>query len=819
MDKNYVQYTGTKQEQAKLIYTLLREAAELLSVCQGWWEDVNFLRNGGHIIYFVDADVVSMAINPKSMAAYGHTFSVRKDKQEEIDASVTAMLAAAIFAKVSSDIGPLAELGSAPIVVLPKHATELLKYREVLIAERKSQDVNLNKINATSITASIENALTSKSENIEDDLLCALNEHDVDFQRAAVSLFDDPLVRLDSIFAYSRLLSLPEFMRDGASTDSKQAPNSQSFTKNSPELKAFVDAIAKVAPLIPNKIGYWHSAIIESESVGKKKSIFADAEALTLLQLISEYFATATESSKIRCVLITGSNRLIQTAKVFAKREQLSENWATLHIRKPTAFLASDALLSNNSSLGRTDSNQFDLIEYLNLFYPPAVITHFATEKESHGRPFKLLDIKKLDATVLKLQQLSADQDIVLFLGRGLDERVNNWCNLIVAQSSQLSLSGEGYLRQIIGEQDQDIISKILTAAKTEQTSELYSHASKFGLLATQRSEGTKRAPWIHFDCKPEAATYVKNIFKVINNDSQIANTVNIYEQVVAAEKQLNQEADVYFQLLILGLAYAHQGHFQAALTNCNQALTGVQLLNPGLKATTKINGREAAYLGAVCNRRISENESDLNRSKQLLLKAIQADENDQQEKYSDMLDEGIDPRFVVESIAQETHEFMLAAYLRGENIENIASPVLACLKKALTTENKLASLKIQIEIIFTIKSNDDSGRDYFEWVTNQLRINIFNLVLILGVAEMTRSSLLNDESLGNNVKRLLKLVTNRTQDGDLGFEAYIVHFTEALINGKALPKKLISSKPIVGSNELDIKRFGTLFNLFKMSK
>jgi hypothetical protein len=821
---------GDVADKVELVIRLIEEAAELLEICQGQWEDSVFTRRGGRI-------VVDLAISPKKNHQYGRTFSLHEDSNDENEARVAAMLAGAIFANEDTASSQLGERADSPLVILPSHASELLAYRRKLVDEIKAGGkIDGNKFDVAKLGLSNESSLDKNAET--------LSREDVSLLAGAITSFEDPLLRMDALFTFSRLQSLSNFILHGSKApEGAERSHKKAFSLGSKDHSEFANALKAAEPVIRATFAKWTEALkkIDNLSHQRRKSIFADAEALSLILALNKELSSAN----IRCVLISGSPRLREAVDILSYEDSsIEKDFTRRFLRHPRAFMASERFFDRSVLDGTTSTalfnGEFDLLEFLNLFFAPTVIAHFTSQEAIHGRYFKLLNKEALDKAVKHLKTVSrGNEDIVHFFGAGLNDKLSEWKSLLAATGLRVSLGRrDEVFRKILGDAQYEKQLEVFRNQAWKDRLELHDFPQWFGLSIERIGFGAKRAPWLHLDCKPEAARYITALFEWIdgvNADrakdeentprTKSSPEIELSLKMREASNALASENDQYFRHTIHASAFAHIGQWQAARTLCDSALLAKDNLSSENQG--QAFGREAAYLAAICSRRLAESSRQLAFAKEYLEIAIKNDEFDLGPRYRAFLgaNERLppfskDPRFISEEIAQSLHELMITAYLSKGDAEEWVQIAKNLFKVAGEFIDDVIRYREKIVEWGTLLTEPKAGQRYFDWIETQSSIAVINIVMLSGLPGQNRdwmSELQTSPIVSRAIEALTRLYGPFRTGVPVRFEETMLSLANCWMKNKQISADLQKKRRSeIVTNVLDEKRLASLIEASK---
>jgi hypothetical protein len=684
----------------------LDSAAALLRKAEGYWHDAHFVSQKDDqgrncvLVYVLDSDILNWASEPNSNTGYTRTFEQNKD----LESRIANGLIAAIFSKNAKYNARLGALKSCLLTSLPSHLFEIAAYRNSLVkAFNDGQSGKFAQINSVSL--SDQNLNTTRLDRDQQYLDFSESQAQRQISKSAHAL-----VRLDNLLSQTRYQNI----------------DTVALSLLNQHGGIFNGAIRSAFKINQERYEKWFSIFSELRPERGARGInVRDAEALSV---VSSFFSAdntdqVTTTPKIRLCLITGSEVVLKAAKMaeskpFENTSLVDPQFAELCVRHPQAFLASQTYFDRS-----IDGREFELIDWLNLFFTKAVISDYKNFGDQEPNQRHLLNIavlKRLLATAKQAQLISSEF---------IQSQLRTWFEVNVDSNVRDELSETHRL--------QALLSKVAL----EQRSSLYQIPPLILAFAGIDRKTIKRAPWVHFHNTVEGARYLHFFLDQLNKKPVPSDAVGFLASLDAFHltlKKIAQTRADYVYHLIHALIYCSIGEFRAAATLCETAIQSISRIADNDQTTDfKVTGREAYFVLCVCLRRLSDSIEEIELARGYLKMAIEVDElRDNYDVAFNTLGfetaRACDYRFTSEYISLDSRKHLMIT-LEIDSADRSANEFRITLSAALNFLDKLLKSESKVDESFSLKELDKSLRSgsdnrCFSWLLGQTVVSILNL-------------------------------------------------------------------------------------------
>lgn len=673
----------------------VRAAALLVTRCDGFWRDEYEVQQGWTIDYAVDVDVVTLFQAPKEKSHYARVFDLSED------ASSSELLARMVGEFI------FRRLECGELLLIPPHDAEL---QSVHLATAHHA-VQKNEKAKQLLESIIDKIVAKNPQEIKTLLSEVVDAKDL------IEAFDGqsgPRSELD------RFRSLPR-------NRIRNIFNVESYRQN--------DGIAAQEKILPPRgdvasaardefvvrIGRWRERLKGFQS-GRQRASALLRDAIVLASL--EWINSRLLPLKRRLALVTGSDYLFRAAATVTIGS--NSNFAEDFLRHPLAFVAHRDFFVNTKLAEPAAEIPFSLADWANLFFPSAL-------RKNSG--YGISVDRRLLAQIAEGKDSGLNQMVTTLANHESHQRgavgfpndlLEMWTSVITAAANRQSFSAvdtEWATRVanfITGVNER--LHKGWTIAEfhaeldrrlRNSLSGFYLYTARFGVL-TEPNLKIRGLPALRFDKPYEKAQKISAelIQRLFKSSSQLG-VERLYEEL--------QETDAtnYHAHVIHALAFAGKGHWFATRTLCEIALLVVDDIPTNQKNGR--DGREAAYLLAVTERRIARFEADILNKAQPALG---------QSKKRAGTDAGVmdDVRFNSEEYAQEVTLLQFRIFAGGATVDQLSRTSIelqSWLGRAVTIMDKALE-----------KHKKDNLGEIKNWVLRQTATNSL-IVAILAEAQL----------------------------------------------------------------------------------
>lgn len=626
----------------------LEDAAVQLRLMESWAADKARATAGATVLHAVDMDVIYMYASPMSAnpkeppsgrLAYGQVF--RTDPVEVADA-LTARLADFIFFKLS---------GEAPLLVVPPIQDELgqfLMHRMERFGEDPPpQHFDIQRLGEIVGDMEALKATNDALEEIQRALVEALRLIYLDtgpegeFRRAVRLLDRDRIASPDAESLRSRL--------DRRITDILDAPTTR--------LSVMWEHI--------QLRDEWMKRLDRPDSPKGSSAVEADASALARIELWNASLAPYD----VRIVYITGARSLLEAGwgyEMIDPTDGTPSTFTDLYLRHPRAFVDEEGVMDSDQPLdgkirevletavGEREQGVLGLLR--------THLTSFENPMLDPQRPFRLSRAVRGTANKIFEDQPSLEDD--------LKQKWLAYCQAmrptyrappdVYALLSEAIAGYPGGRSQIRHwNQLQEHFLDRVQEARDETYDACYKLVARTGLSLTlvnpRSSRAARSMPPIIFDRWPVSTAFIETVSrwhtpKQFDAREYAQGTKNI---------EMEDESGYAYYLVHAALFGGH-GKWQTAAMLSERALRHAQI---NRASGGKANGREAAYMLAVCKRHSATNATELVGLEHLieLAQSIHADEMVERPAM-----EVVSERFEGEKAALEATRWLFARFGPG---------------------------------------------------------------------------------------------------------------------------------------------------------
>lgn len=588
----------------------LQDAAIQLRLMEPWASDKSFAAEGGRVLYAVDMDVIHMYASPQDANTsvpgrlpYGQVF---RSDSEAVAQALTIRLADFLFFRLSPDI---------PLLVIPPIEEELEGYLFDKIsrfgADPPPQTFDVDKLQQ--MVGEVDELKAGRPED-----LAAIQDAFIQIQR---------LVHLDTgpegeFRRTHRLLDLARISGPDAPA-LVQALQDDVFERI---LRPF-NRLSDMGRHLELRDA-WIDRLHNPESAKRTASVERDASALARLELWNEQLAP--QGRKI--LYVTGSRTLFDAAWRYelpntGQQGNPTTNFGDLFLRHPRAFVAEDGVLEADSP---ADS---DIQEAVQASADDAstqgvlgLLRTFLTSFESNGLdPRSLFNLRKASHRAITIAYRKQPE-----LGEDFRRRWEAYCQAMrpnyrpptdvyermrevmsAVPGASTGLRRWDAIRQRLDE--------LVEAARDETWDACFKLVAHTGLSLEMFNPKTHKAartvPPLSFDSWPASATFIETIsgwHRANQFDSDVyANGIKAVEK---------EDPSGYAYYLVHAAIFGGRGKWSIAALLAERALIHA---SSRVGQTDNANGREAAYLYAVCKRHAARTRSALDGLQEIISLAV----------------------------------------------------------------------------------------------------------------------------------------------------------------------------------------------------
>lgn len=661
---------------------LMREAAELGRHCEGVWRDLRESTDKeSEIAYAVDADVVVLFSAPDKHAEYGRVFSDADPKAHLAAAAVLGDFIVQRWPAVLEDDGEPEDGRLGGLIILPPHDQELrrigMRIAHLAIAQRTPAPGKTGPSDAA--LAEIRNVLAgAPKEKQAEALYSELQRLGLIPGAGHATTPIEELHRLEEL-PEGRLVALrdhPWFVADAQvllppRTSEVWARATLGEGSSDSRTKEFVTSVDQ-----------WHQRLLAawsgSLSARKGRSVLDDAQALARLEWINRHLAT---SGRRRLALITGTSRLFDVASQVAAAHQGFDNFAAAYLRSPRAFFGAKDVLSD---VGGTtlESRPFDaqrtelrVADWLSVLFP----NHLKQGRFEGGKvgiggsTVRISFSQPSEGEMVEAMQAHLDAPEGLFGGKPFPSgALEQWVSALRTAHERQQWRGEqqrksSFAKEVAGLLGDDsnvevAINQLVGHLRQRELSalvKLYGLTDVIGVVQLLAPEQKmKGLPALRFDPGFEAAQDECDKLCDLMFRPRGEGRPSTFDPVAMFGRLHQMDTSNYHSRVLLAYVFACTAKWFQVRTLCYVALLTVDSIRTK-EPKDKRDGREAAYLLAVAERRLAINTAGVEHARQALAEARARDRR------------GPDLRFEVEDFAQRMVRVQLETYFGQGQVDH----------------------------------------------------------------------------------------------------------------------------------------------------
>jgi hypothetical protein len=606
---------GDPQSEVDRLEGYVKAAASLRLEIAPFLQDQTEMLRGKRVLYCVDTNIVRLFTAPSSTApknriggaGYGVVFP---DDDETSAGALGAALSRFIFYRLTHKL-EADPAGSVPLVLLLGHDAEIRRLYDLVAKEERGDRKSVSERRKRLVTLLTDIAeepdnearlkiVRSEVENLFEYLFFGDTRTD-HFNRFNQLISDGRIARLDS-FA-SRLVAdnsnrkearIIEAALRGPSTFAEQSEESSYRLK-------------------------WEERLSIAARFRSRHRLSPDIAALSRLEFINRHL----RGTNYVLALITGDESMRRAASLHYPFGEEAEDFATLYLRHPRAFLAADEVLlpleaaepfAQQRSLGLI-SNWLD-----------ALLARYLTDQP----PRSLENVRHLidSPAPERLQRLRLRVEESLRLDAGAADRMKSeWdkhVQVLREEHSAPSRLAREEIERILGSKQSgrfvgvlEEVDRIL-AVRSERTWSTFFAAivrTGYDLLTVDASEKRSRnAPPLDFDSLLQAKIFARSIIN--GKNYQPIESPQLQAQLEAIR---SEDPTGYAHLLAFATLFANAGRWHVSSLLSTRAITIARRLVAARatgsfesEQTARISGREAFYFTAVASRMSATSLEDL---------------------------------------------------------------------------------------------------------------------------------------------------------------------------------------------------------------
>lgn len=741
---------------------------DLLAVgrlCTGVWKDIADCKERRcEVAYAVDVDVIKLYTNPAESRVCGAVFS----DSSQSNAATADLLGDFIVQRwpgiltwrAAGAIQSATELG--PLLMIEPHNEELLDVERAL-----REEATFNAVRSDAIAAAASGYWDKLAQRLhevrEPDRASRLFEWLVadnvlsDTRKEPTAA--EELARIDDI-------ERPRLVRMGnhpwfndRSGELHFQPTGKPFSPSN-EVKRFREAKQYWEQALSTRYRRYSHDLLESDPLGadatapspkdrelgsrRLQRIRNDAEVLARLECTNEHLAAIKDIDGLarrrrRLVLITGTPALhdVGAAKLGSFHDGFV-NFAEAYLRHPRAFLAAPDTLSDPEEPKRTkpfswQNTEMRVADLLSRWFPKhCALSEFA---KSEGNDSLNSISRKVDYASPSEQDiaeaLQASQDFDPGSAAELASLPSGWARLTQQLAERLALRRHAAREAAFVSGLDNVMAAPNAGAATEKRGwsvDLLIRETRIQVLESIREihlQGdwlgavrllpagiqVRGLPALRLDCLSENGQrsfeqFCSELFRENGQHRYSPEKLKLLYQEFRAHDASGYHAD-----MLLAFVFAAGGKWPQVRLQCYVAQIGVELarLRPSPANSDSVDGREAAYLLAVAERRLLQDEKGLKQATAALDDAI--GRSNAMASVSDAKASGSDLRFESERLAQ----FSVSVQLNPEP-ERAGAKISSWLK---TAEHLIEAAK------------NEPIRPVRRWVIRQSVTNGLTLALI----------------------------------------------------------------------------------------
>ena len=666
-------------------YEVVECAAELLLECAGFVDDVAsaraVARPSVETVYAVDADVVTMYLEPDKTLHYGNVLG--EGVSSPTTKNLTLLLGDFLF-KRTEQLVPGQQEQQGRFLLLRPHEIEVF-----------SQIASIYERIRTDYPAPAEDGWEPLSE-----AFCAYEAGGPKkvLVRALRSLVPDLVELYDpyrgpqaalSRFAQLAPTTLVRFGEGIAATPS--IPVLDPIHKGTDRLIA------------AQLVAHWESRLRKyATRPDRTRNIRADAQVLSALE-----YANTRMGPRRRLALITGSRYLFDAANEYHPSWSRSgQPFGRLYLRYPQGFLAHPSFFAHVDQ----EEALFTLMDWFNTLLPGVVIDGSDIRVDrlrriAHGTSPEFRQMVEQVARSGRHRSLLEqwrNQVAGLAQARSADA-LNEDC---AAERGADQLAESLRLLRESGQWSTEALRRMLQIDALQSVSHLYDTSALVGLWSGVSRRDARGIPAVRFAadrpifieyCKAVVESQVRSAHEGAASPETIDRLLSLNEDVAKADRSL------YYAHVVHALAFGAKGQWRASLALAKTAVS----IAEGLSRTQgeRRRGREAAYLACIAARRSALDRQGLGKAEEYLRLAIERDDDQTR----------TDIRFQAEELALRERGLYIDHFVDGSEFDSGAADQL------------LEELRRVVRL--TAKEHDQSVR---AWVLRQTLTNYLTLLAVL---------------------------------------------------------------------------------------
>lgn len=709
-----------------LHYPIIAKAADLLLKCSSYIEDQNAVERSKtddsycETYYAIDNDIIALYLAPAEKANYLDVF-----KSGHTSELLSFLLGDFLFVSTKALIKGH-DKKKCRFLIIPPHDEELLRiltaiHRRLL----KMVDV-VNEKNFEALSIILEKY---DQDHNNQEFLSALTNYVPDL----VELFNPYRGPKAALMRYAQLPESVFERIDSYFEDGFMFQTLDPINKN--EDRKLAGAL----------IDQWEKRLRKKiPQIKTMQALRADAEVLATM----EYINKNLRDEKKRIVLITGSNYLFEAANEYKLEQNSEQTFAELYLRHPQAFLAHNDFFS----LGVDEKKApFQIIDWLTLFFPSWLrrsLQANGTEahmfllriKEGRNRGFsKIIDaFFKMDKDMRPIENLLS----------GWEAQVATVAKTRYSKGLEMvSIHGSEELAKKIKELRDNSnwniekLRSMISKEAIEAVSSLFSTTVWVGLWSRAEQLQPKAVPALRFDDDyKEIEKYYNDVVRSqLESQKNPISQEKLGELRVSSQKLEEIDKSHYHTHVVNALAFGARGHWYATLALAKVAMAICDNMRPSERKFRE--GREAAYLACIAERRSLSDMAGLRRAALYLREAINRENKGSPE----------DIRFTLERIILKVKWYYFYFFCKSKEIS-------------------IKSLYDRIEELYKIINTAKKERNVLVrlWVKRQALTHLFTLLVI--VQGLNQSPVDKKKLTGLNVDQALQTFTNILNQTDIHY-------------------------------------------------
>lgn len=628
----------------EILRDYILDAAHQRQLMEPWFNDQQFIEDGGKVAYAVDTDVITLFTNPAKQSipqqhrSFGYATIFRDD--DKLSIAIGQALAEHIFTKLAP--------GGGPLMVMPSLEAEIGRvFAAVARDARRSENAARDQV--VKLREEL-GPFMDQPEELAEQLKTHAPEL-ADILRGARGP-NAVLNRFGRLFSEERIAGLDFLAERNEWYDT--------------ELRALFPAIAKIPDLYQlNRLtDDWRETLKKTKAPKKiEDRVEDDAQALARLQWMNEKI----DSERFRIVFITGDEAISEAAAERPGGTE-SENFRDLYIRDPRAFMADNRVLFPwDDSKRRTH----DLTEFLDLFLADVIdrsprdkrlgaARHDGVLEESED---SLIDINTYRTALKRSPNMVTD-----FREKWKDFTRDVSARAISHDFTDRDLAIDADVAGDI-EKMIDKVEQVPERRIDEAWSACFDTATRSGFILSSASKGNlasesklrpRNAPPLYFDRFEETTKFVRALLFTTGkgNPQEYQNSLNMLKK--------EDEGTGYLFNLAFAMLFASMGRWPLTAILADRALQKVQE-----SGDERFSGREAYYLKAITLRHTARKADDLKKIDGLIKKALACLKEDKKNHKGLKV---LPIRFEIERTSAELALSLFAIFLQSGSHNNFRS-------------------------------------------------------------------------------------------------------------------------------------------------